>query len=182
MPDEHRFLVVEILADALVDAYGAAFEFQHAEREAVDVEHDVGPLAVFAAHAHFFGDGEAVVVGVFPIDEPDRLPVFAQAFLHFHAVAQQPVHLFVDFVEAPGLVARCALQFEYRFIGKGIAVMIAEVFPKLFFLDIAVFLPVLPVAEIAPPQLGLEKPDDPVLRDSFPLSDLAHAMCFIEFT
>ena len=42
--DELLLLVVEVLADALGDGDRRALQFQHAEGDAVDVEHDVGTL------------------------------------------------------------------------------------------------------------------------------------------
>ena len=47
--DEVLLLVVEVLADALGHRDGRAFQLQHAERDAVDVEHDVRPLRVALA-------------------------------------------------------------------------------------------------------------------------------------
>ena len=44
--DEDLLLVVEILADALGHRDRGALQLQHAERDAVDVQHDVRPLAV----------------------------------------------------------------------------------------------------------------------------------------
>ena len=49
--DELRLLVVEVLADALGDRHRGALQLQHAERDAVDVEHDVRALAVALASA-----------------------------------------------------------------------------------------------------------------------------------
>ena len=44
--DEDLLLVVEVLADALGHRDRGALQLQHAERDAVDVEHDVRALAV----------------------------------------------------------------------------------------------------------------------------------------
>ena len=59
--DEDLLLVVQVLADAFADRDDGALEFQHAQGDAVDVEHDVGALVVLAADGHLFGDGEVVV-------------------------------------------------------------------------------------------------------------------------
>ena len=47
-PDELLLLVVEVLADALGHRHGRPLQFQHAQRDAVDVQHDVRPLGVLA--------------------------------------------------------------------------------------------------------------------------------------
>ena len=44
--DELLLLVVEVLPDALGDRDRRALQLQHAERDAVDVEHDVRALGV----------------------------------------------------------------------------------------------------------------------------------------
>ena len=47
--DECRFLVVEVLPDAFLDGDLGALQLQHGERDAVDVEHHVRALGVFAS-------------------------------------------------------------------------------------------------------------------------------------
>ncbi len=46
---ELRPLVREVLADAVADAHPAVLEFQHADRDAVQVQHDVGAALGVAA-------------------------------------------------------------------------------------------------------------------------------------
>lgn len=79
--DERLFLIVEILADALFDGNGGALEFQHAEGDAVDIEHDVGALGVGAGDGDLFSDGKVVFQRVRPIDQVDGLGVLADADL-----------------------------------------------------------------------------------------------------
>ena len=54
-----------------------ALQLQDPERDAVDVQHDVGPLVVRTGvgclDRDLFGDGEAVLLRRLPVDEPDRL-------------------------------------------------------------------------------------------------------------
>ena len=106
--DEFLLLVVEVLADALGHRDGRALQLQHAERDAVDVEHHVRPLrvglGVGARDGDLLGDGEMVLLRVLPVDQPDGLRVLADVGLHLHAVAQQVVDRPVAVVEA---LARC---------------------------------------------------------------------------
>ena len=50
------------------------FSSSDAERDAVDVEHDVRPLGVARPRdGDLLGDGEMVLLRVLPVDQPDRL-------------------------------------------------------------------------------------------------------------
>lgn len=121
--DELLLLVVEILADAFGHRHGGAFEFQHAQRDAVDVEHEVGALGaglgVGALDGDFLGDGEAVGFGVFPVDEPDGDGVLAEFGPDLDAVAQHLVDGFVAVVEPLAGVARRLVEFVEGAVDEG---------------------------------------------------------------
>ena len=70
-PGELGLLAVEVLANALGDRHRGALQLQHAESDAVDVEHEVRTLGVPAGDRHLFGNGEIVVAGILPVDQPD---------------------------------------------------------------------------------------------------------------
>ena len=109
VPDEDLLLVVEVLPDALGHRHGGALDLQHAERDAVDVEHDIRALAeclrIGRRNGDFLGDGEVIVLRVLPVDKPDGLCVLAHAGLHLHAVAQQFIDGAIAVVEALARVA-----------------------------------------------------------------------------
>ena len=63
---ELRLLVGEALADAVADGDAAVLQLQHADGDAVDVEHEVGPPLVVAVERHFLGDGEVVLLRLAP--------------------------------------------------------------------------------------------------------------------
>ena len=67
-------LVINALANGFGHVYGWPLELHHGERDAVDIEHDVGPLIVDALHGNFFGEGK-IVIGpvVSPVDQLDGL-------------------------------------------------------------------------------------------------------------
>ena len=111
--DEDLLLVVQVLADALGHRNGGALQFQHAKRDAVDVEHHVRPLGVglgvCACDGDLLGDGEVVLLRVLPVDQPDGLRVFAHIGLHLHAIAEQVIDRPVAVVEAlAGVASRFA--------------------------------------------------------------------------
>ena len=116
--DEDLLLVVEVLADALGHRDGGALQLQHAERDAVDVEHHIRALGVGlgvgARDGDFLGDGEVVLLRVLPVDQPDGLRVLADLGLHLHAVAQQLIDRAVAVVEALARVARRLVEQVQR--------------------------------------------------------------------
>ena len=80
-----------------------------AERDAVDVEHDVRSLGVLPEHRDFFDHGEVVGVRVAPVDQPDRLGLLADTGLHLHAVTEQLVNVSVGLVEVMASTDRGSL-------------------------------------------------------------------------
>ena len=82
-----------------------------AERNAVDVQHQVWTLGVVAGDRDLLRYGEVVVFRVLPVDQPDGLGLLADSGLDVHAVAQQAVHVLVGLVEiAAAAERRVALQ------------------------------------------------------------------------
>ena len=59
---ELRLLVGKALADAVADGDAAVLQFEHADGDAVDVEHEVRPPLVVAVQGDFLGDGEVVLL------------------------------------------------------------------------------------------------------------------------
>ena len=107
---ELRLLVGEALPDAVADGDAAVLQFQHADGDAVDIEHDVGPPLMVALERDFLGDGEVVLLRLVPVDEVDGLGDLARLDLHRHAVAQQAVDGLVVAVEAAAVVVRLGAQ------------------------------------------------------------------------
>ena len=84
--DERRLLVTNALPDAVAEADGRFFKFEHGQRDAIHVEHDIGPfVVVFAAQAHLLGYIEIVVHGAGKVDQPHRFGRCARAGLEFDA-------------------------------------------------------------------------------------------------
>ena len=65
------FWLSRSLADALGHRHRGALQLQHAQSDPVDVEHEVRPLGVLPGNRHLLGDGKIVVIGAFPIDQPN---------------------------------------------------------------------------------------------------------------
>ena len=109
--DEDFLLVVEVLADAFAHGDRGALQLQHAERDAVDVQHHVRTFGVVlpgggARQRDLLGDSEAVPVRALPVNQPDRLIVLSDVSLDLHAIAQQLIHGAVAVVEALAGVGR----------------------------------------------------------------------------
>lgn len=85
---------------------GRVLELDDYERQAVDVENDVGPLVLVALNDGVLVDGEEdVFFGILEIDEPDALAAILAAFAHVHghAFGQHFVEGFVGVDELGGI-------------------------------------------------------------------------------
>ena len=157
-------LVGEVLADALTNGDAAALEFQHPNRQAIDIEHQIGPPLQGAAQGDFLGDGEVIGFGVGPIDQVDGGGGLIHGGLDLHAIAQEAVDPLVGFVET-ALAGICGLSH----LEKGTADLRCAVALDLQVLredgciDKAVVSPFGAVAPIAIAQLCGEEFDHPVL-------------------
>ena len=174
--DKFLLLVVEVLADAFGDGHDGTLQFEHAQSDAVDVQHEVGSLGVFAHDGDLFGDGEVVVGDLVPVDEPDGDVLFVHVGFDFHTVAQQAVDLAVGVVERL-TPAECFgfAELVEDFGDNLLAVTLAiEPVGEQPLFDVAVALAVLPVAEVVVSQFILEELDDVLLRQDFLLADLTH--------
>ncbi len=107
---ELRLLVGEALPDAVADGDAAVLQLQHADGDAVHVQHEVGPPLVVALERHLLGDGEVVLLRLVPVDEVDGFRDLARLDLHRHAVAQQAVDGLVVAVERAAVVVRLGAQ------------------------------------------------------------------------
>ena len=178
--DERLLLVVEILADTLGHRYRRTLQLQHAQGEAVDVEHEVGPLGILLGNRHLLGEGEVVVVGSRPVDQPDSHVLLACVRLHLHAVAEQAIDLTIGVVE--GLAAaecRGLTEFKQHLGDDLVAVALArQPVGKQRFLDVAVAGAIFPVTEVGVAKRRLEERHHPSLRADFPFADRAHGFAF----
>ena len=84
---ELGLLIGKELTDAVADRDGAAFQLQHPDGYAVDIEHNVRPPLLVAFEGHLFGEGEVVFLRLLPVDEADCLRDLARLDLHRDAVA-----------------------------------------------------------------------------------------------
>src|SRR5205807_1859925 len=146
--------------------------------DAVDVEHEVGPLRVFPGDRHLLGDREVVVASGFPVNQPDGDVLLAHVRPSLHAVAEQAVHLAVGVVESLAAAERRGLtQLEQDLLDDLVAVALAlQPVREQGRLDVAVVSAVFPVAEVAVAEGALEERDCPPLRKDLALADSAHAL------
>ena len=176
---ELGLLVRQALPDAIANADPAVFEFQHANGDAIDVQHQVGPPLLFAFESDFFGNGKVVVGGLFPVDEVNRFRRLARLSLHRYPVAQQLVHGLVVAVQAAfGVVGFRAQLVQCRAdLRRGVA-RAGQVLGQQALFDIAVVSAVGPVAQVAVTQLIAEQFDHAVLRGTLWLANVVHMDVF----
>jgi hypothetical protein len=183
--DELLFLVVEVLADALGDGHAGALELQDGERDAVDVEHEVGALdvgcRVGGLDRDLLGDGEVVAFGVLPVDEPDGLVLCARARGDLHAVAELFVDGAVAVVEVEAGVAGDLHQLAHGAADEGVAILALVIFffageEEVFQLVMAdvLVVAVAQVAERLVAEVVEEQADDAALGFPLWVSDGAH--------
>ena len=155
---------------------GRPLEFEDAEGDPVDVEHDVGALGVVPLDRNLFRDGEVVRARVLPIDQVDGDPVLAEPRAEVRSVAQEAVHLAVGVVERLATAESSGLaEFLQRFGDDGRLVFLAgEELPEEVFLDVPIVRSLVPVAQIPVPELIPEVLDDPALGADLAFADGAH--------
>ena len=180
MLDEDLLLVFQILADALGHRDGGTLQLQHAERDAVDVEHKVGAFGVGiiagCRNGNFLGDGEMIILRMLPINEPDIHRILTHARLHLHGVAQHVIHGAVPVVEALAGVARRLVEEVERPRDERLVVtlLLAEKLPQQGFLNVPVAFAVSPVAEVVVAQRVAKQRDHALLGLLLDLANGAH--------
>ena len=185
--DKFLLLVVQVLANALGHSHGGAFELQHAQRNAVDVEDDVRALAAGLGHhrqnaqvgpldAHLLGNRKVVVERLLPVDEPDRHLVLTHGRQQLDAIAQQRIDLAVAVVQALAGVPGHAGQLMQGALDQRLAhALLAQPGGEQRGLDVAV-VAVLPRTQIVIAQALLEQRDDAGLGVLFGLADGGHGL------
>ena len=155
--DELGLLAVEVLADPFRHRHRRALQLKHAEGEAVDVEHEVGPPGVRPRDRH----GDRLLAGLRP---------------HLHAVAQQVVDRAVGVVERPVAPDRRRLAERVQDLGDDAVVVAPPPEPagERRLLDVGVPGTVAPVAQMGVAEGGAEERGDAPLRADLPLADRAH--------
>ena len=177
---ELGLLVRQILTNAVADGRAAVFQFDHADGDAVDVQHQIGPPLVAVqsvAQGDFLGNRKIVAPRLRPIDQLDGFSDFARLHLHRHAVAQQAVDRLIVVVEAAvGVVRFGAQQMQGTADLLRRIARFGQVNSERIFFDVAVAVALGPIAERAVAQLVAEQREDTVLGGAFRLADAVHVM------
>ena len=168
---ENLFLVGDELAHAVGHFHGAAFQFDHADGDAVQVEDQVRPALIAAAQVTSSAKAKSFFSGMLPIDEMHCVVRLPGGDLHLHAVAQKLIRAQIGLIEGDaGRVGGGQLLQ-----GGGIWAWSSRAISGLSrssSLDAAVVLAFVPVAEIAVAEaigsrLVGEQVDDAILCPAF---------------
>ena len=150
-------------------------EFQHANRNTIEIQHQIRPSLVVAFKRHLFGDGEIILLRGLPIDQMHRCRGLPRLKLHRHTIAQQGIHGLVITVETAAMVLRRAVQLVQRGADlRGAVATLCQMRAQQTVLDITVPLAVAPIAQVGIPQLSVEQRNDPVLGNALGLGDGGH--------
>ena len=174
--DELLLLAVEALADPFAHRHRGALELQHAEGDAVDVEHEVRPPGVLPGDGHLLGDGEVVGAGVRPVDDRDGDGVRAGGRPDLRPVAEQAVDLAVGVVEGPAAADRGGpVQLAQRLADEPVVVALSfEEAGEQRFFDVGVAGAARPVPEAVVAERVAEERGHAPLGAALPLADEAH--------
>ena len=170
------FLAVEVLPNALGHRHCRSLQLQHAQGDAIDVEHEVGPSGVFPGNANLLGDGKVVVARVRPVDQIDGLGLLPDVWTHLDAVAEEAIHLAVGVVERFVAAERGGLVqcVECLVSDFGAMPLPRQPVAERFLLDIGVVAPPLPVAEVRIAERVSKKRDHALLCKNLFLTDCTH--------
>ena len=169
-------LIREVLTNAVADAHAAVLQLQNGDRDAIHIQHDVGPPLLVTLERHLLGNSEIVLLRLLPVDEVDGFRHLARLGLHGHAVAQQVVDSVVVAVEPAAVVIRLGAEsVESRTDLRRRVIALGQPCREQTLFDVAVAVAVSPVAGIAVVQLVAEQGDHPILGGTFGLTDGTHA-------
>ena len=112
-----------------------------------------------------------------PVDQPDGLVLLTRAFFDFDSIAQQAIDRFVGIVEVLSFTERRRLvEFAQGFVDEDVVnALLFQPLAQQSGFDVAVGVPVFPVAQVGIAQL-LEQRDDAILGDPLNLSNGAHSV------
>ena len=166
--DKLRLLVDDALANAVTNGNAAVLQLQHPDGDAVHIQHNVRALFVVAVDRHLLGNGEVILLRLVPVDEFDCFGVFTGSGQHLHPITQQAVHRLVVVIKAATVVVRLGVQLMYGLgdLRRGVATA-GQIITEQPLLDIAIAIPVFPVAKIAVIQLIPKQGNHPVLGHAF---------------
>ena len=96
--DEVRFLVGQILTDAVGHGHTTLFQFDHRKCNAVHIDHKIWALGVAAYNSHFLGNVKIIFAHILKIDKIHRSGRLISSFFDLCAVFQQRVYFLIGLV------------------------------------------------------------------------------------
>ncbi len=181
---ENLLLICDELAYAVGQFDGAALQFDHADGDAVEVNHHVRTPFVTTAQGHLLGDRKIIPFRMVPVHQVHRRERLIDGGLHRHAVTEKLIRAQIGLVKGDARGVGGGFQFSQRGgnLGAGVAARL-EIRGQQARFDAAVVFPFAPVPEVAIAKVvaarGVgEESDDAVLRAAFGAGVLAHRLTF----
>ena len=166
------------MPDSLCHRDGRTLEFEHAQRNPVHIQHDVGALGaalgISPGNGDLFRDSKVVGRRVGPVDQPNRLVVFTYPGRDLHAITQPFIHGAIHVIGDAGLIPSHPLQFGNGAGDQRFVILALEPSAEVFLLDVSVAGPVVPVPKIFVAKRIAEQLNHPVLGRALDLADCAH--------
>ena len=171
--DVFILLIANILTNAFMNRYRAAFKLDNCHGDTVDINDQIRAAVAFALYGNLLGNLKIILHRVCPVDQMHRLFALRHIRLNVHTVTQQRINLPVGIVLTGTDIRRRLFEFRYGFVD-----LLVGIFPPFqiteqqCLFDIAVACAVLPVSEIVVFQYVLKQPDKPLLRHPFLCPDI----------
>ena len=111
--DKVRFLVGQILTDAVGHRHTALFQFDHRKCNAIHIDDNIRTLGVVADNSDFFRNIEVIFTDIFKVNKIHRLGGVLHGLLDLGSIFQQAVDLFVGMVQPLLQIGGCLHQGIY---------------------------------------------------------------------
>ena len=169
--------MTKALTDAVTQRHPAVLQLQHANRNAVEVEHNIGAFVVLAIHRHLFGNSKVVQLRVPGVDQLDGYTLLPRRRFYWNAIVKEAVDLAIVFVKRAVRITGLNAQFMDGFgtLHRRVSVP-QKIGREQRLLNIAVPLAILPVAERAVAKLFGEQGKHAVLCFAFWVADGGQAV------
>ena len=118
-------LIANILTNAFMNRYRAAFKFDNCHGDTVDINDQIRAAVAFTLYGNLLGNLEIILHRVRPVDKVHRLFVFRYVRLNIYAVTQQCVNLPVGIVQTRTDIRRRLFEFRY-----GLVDLLVGIFPS----------------------------------------------------
>ncbi|KAF2990315.1 hypothetical protein MJC1_02710 [Methylocystis sp. MJC1] len=164
------------MPDAIGDRGATALQFDHADRDAIDVKYQIRATLGGSFKGYLLGDRKIVVVRLVPVDQLNQLSNFSGLNLDRDAITQERIDSLVVGIKAPAVIVGLGAQLVQRAADlRRCVTATGEKVVEEVFLDVAIARTVRPIAKIAITKLIAKELKNSVLGGAFGFAN--HHVC-----